>query len=986
MKKPMSQKAITEQAADDSAVDAKNVVPATFPIVGIGASAGGLEAFEQFFHAMPANCGLAFVLIPHLDPNHASLLTEILQRATAMPVVEALDQIPVEPNWVYIIPPNRDMEIFHGKLQLSMPHVERGLRMAIDGFLRSLAEDQAENAIGIILSGTGSDGTLGLRAIHGAGGITLVQEPSTAKYNGMPSSAVDYATFVLPVEKMPETLLTGIHAVAAHPEILSTPKEIGGINRILMQLRNITGHDFSQYKKTTINRRIERRMAQHHIEDTEVYVRYLKEHSAEVEILFKELLINVTNFFRDPEAFGVLEKDILPELCKGKTDGSVFRIWVTGCSTGEEAYSIAILLRELMDNTHREFKVQFYSTDLDNDAIAIARAGLYPANIVQDITLERLRRFFTKEETGYRVKKEIREMIVFAVQNVIKDPPFTKLDLLSCRNLMIYLTPELQNRLIPAFHYALQPDGVLFLSPSESIGNHTELFFALNRKWKFYRATHTTASARTLMTSPLIWTAQDGYKKAPEQVITADEETNFSDLCRRVLVQFFAPASIITNLNGDILYVYGETGKYLRPAPGHATLNVIEMAREGLGLELHTAIHSAADETIPRLNQLLQVKTNGDFTTVSLSVRPLPSASGSPKLLLVSFQDIATVKSKRKRTKPAERGRIEELERELAYLKENYQISTEGQQASNEELKSTNEELQSTNEEMQSANEELETSREELQSVNEELITVNSELQNKIEQLADIQNDMKNLLDNVNVGIVFLDRDLIIRRYTREALSIYRLVASDIGRSLNDIKSVVDGDELLVAARTVLESLIPYEQELTIGDDTYVLVRIKPYRTLGNIIDGVVMTFTDISSRIKALSAEKAALCESEARLSLILAGAELAVWDWNISTGHVVFNEHWANMRGYRLADVQPVIGSWKNNIFPDDRAEVQNILTAHFEGFMPKFKAEYRVHTQSGAWIWIMCRGMVISRDAEGKPLRMTGVEIDITELKQA
>jgi two-component system CheB/CheR fusion protein len=982
----MPKKSIADPAASYSATVSEKTVPAIFPIVGIGASAGGLEAFEQFFRAMPANCGLAFVLIPHLDPNHASLLTEILQRATAMPVVEALDQIPVEPNWVYIIPPNRDMEIFHGKLQLSVPHVERGLRMSIDGFLRSLAEDQAEKAIGIILSGTGTDGTLGLRAIHGAGGITLVQEPSTAKYNGMPSSALDYATFVLPVEKMPEALLSGIYIVATHPEILSTSKEISGINRILTQLHNITGHDFSQYKKTTINRRIERRMGQHHIEDTEIYVRYLKEHPPEVTILFKELLINVTNFFRDPEAFAVLENDILPELCKNKADGDVFRVWVAGCSTGEEAYSITMLLRELMDKTHREFKVQFYATDLDDDAITIARAGIYPLNIAQDLTLERLRRFFTKEEAGYRVKKEIRELIVFAVQNVIKDPPFTRLDLLSCRNLMIYLTPELQNRLIPAFHYALQPDGVLFLSPSESIGNHTELFSAVNRKWKFYRATHSRAATHALIHSPLVWVAQGNVNKTAEPTITADSETNFADLCRRMLVQFFAPASVITNLKGDMLYVYGETGKYLRPAPGQATLNIIEMAREGLGLELHTAIHTAADEAIPTLNRILQVKTNGDFTTVSLSVRTLPSASGSHKQLLVSFQDIDTVKPKRKRiTKPAEMGRIDELERELAYVKENYQVSTEEQQASNEELKSTNEELQSTNEEMQSTNEELETSREELQSVNEELITVNSELQNKIEQLADVQNDMKNLLDNINIGIIFLDRDLIIRCYTREALSIYRLVASDVGRSLSDIRSITDDDALLVAARTVLDSLIPYEQELTIGENTIVLVRIQPYRTLNNMIDGVVMTFTDISSRIQALAAEKAALRESEARFSLILASAELAVWDWNIPTGQVVFNEQWATMRGYTLKEVQPVISSWQNGIFPDDLAEVQKNLTAHFEGSIPKFKAQYRVHTQSGAWMWMMCRGTVISRDTEGKPLQMTAVEIDISEFKQ-
>jgi two-component system CheB/CheR fusion protein len=439
-----------------------------------------------------------------------------LQRTTSMPVVEALDQIQVEPNCVYVIPPNRDMAIFHGKLQLSVPNEPRGQRMPIDAFLRSLAEDQQENAIGIILSGTGTDGTLGLRAILGAGGVTLAQDPATAKYDGMPSSAIQagYATHVLTVDKMPEALLAGARTFTVRTEIPNEPKATGGMNRILMQLRSITGHDFSLYKKSTIGRRIERRMSQHNIEDTDVYARYLKENPAEVHTLFKELLINVTNFFRDAEAFAVLEKDILPKLFKDKPDDYLFRVWVAGCASGEEAYSIAMLLRELMDQSHQELKVQIYSTDLDDDAIAIARAGFYPPNIAQDVTPERLRRFFIKEDAGYRVKKEIREMVVFAIQNVIKDPPFTKLDLLSCRNLMIYLEPELQNRLIPAFHYALKPGGVLFLSPSESIGNHTELFSSLNRKWKFYRATHSITTSRAAMANVLSWAAETADKSS----------------------------------------------------------------------------------------------------------------------------------------------------------------------------------------------------------------------------------------------------------------------------------------------------------------------------------------------------------------------------------------------------------------------------------------------------------------------------------------
>jgi two-component system, chemotaxis family, CheB/CheR fusion protein len=518
-----------DSAKTPAAPEAQEAPAAGFSIVGLGASAGGLEAFEQFFRLVPPDTGMAFVLVSHLDPTHVSILTEILQRAAVIPVIEAQDQMKVMPNRVYVIPPNRDMAIFHGALQLSVPEAPRGQRMPIDAFLRSLAEDQGERAIGIILSGTGTDGTLGLRAIQGAGGISLVQEPATLKYDGMPTSAIQagYATYILPVEKMPEQLLGIAHNLVVQQEKpLSTPGKTGSMNRILMLLRSATGHDFSQYKKSTIGRRIERRMSQHTIEDMEIYARYLKEHPAEVQALFKEMLINVTSFFRDPEAFAALKHDILPQLFAGKTEGYVFRVWVAGCATGEEAYSIAMLLREHMDETHQEFKVQLYSTDLDGDAIAVARIGIYPPNIAQDVHPERLRRFFIKEDAGYRVKKEIREMVVFATQNVIKDPPFTKLDLLSCRNLMIYLEPELQNRLIPAFHYALKPGGVLFLSPSESIGNHPELFAPLNRKWKFYQASSSIVSTRAVMSGGLSWTANANMRGSDEGVKKSRKPTS----------------------------------------------------------------------------------------------------------------------------------------------------------------------------------------------------------------------------------------------------------------------------------------------------------------------------------------------------------------------------------------------------------------------------------------------------------------------------
>ena len=525
-------------------------------------------------------------------------------------------------------------------------------------------------------------------------------------------------------------------------------------------------------------------------------------------------------------------------------------------------------MNEYMDEAQHHFKVQLYATDLDDEAIATARAGIYPLAIAQDVTPERLRRFFVKEDGHYRIRKEIREMVVFAVQNVIKDPPFTRLDLLSCRNLMIYLETELQNRLIPAFHYALKPGGFLLLSPSESIGNHPELFEAQNRRWKIYRATHFPAVSQAVMTPGRAWTA-DHSLHATEDTMKRAKETNFAELARRTLLQSYAPASVVTDRKGNILYVHGDTGHYLRPAPGQASLSVIDMARDGLQLELRAALQAAAEGN-STLDHMASVKGKDGLQSVSFSVRPLVDPVAGDDFLLVSFQEVADDSPKKtgrgKRTAlPAEMQRIGELERQLSYTRDSLQATIEEQQASNEELKSSNEELQSTNEELQSTNEELETSKEELQSVNEELITVNNELQSKIEQLADMQNDMKNLLDNISVGTVFLDQHLVIRRFTREAQRVYRLVPSDVGRPLADIKSDLETDDLLVEAKAVIDTLVPCEREVrTLGDASY-LVRIQPYRTLDNVIEGVVLTFTDISRRIEAEEAVSAARDLAEA-------------------------------------------------------------------------------------------------------------------------
>jgi two-component system CheB/CheR fusion protein len=844
-----------------------------FPIVGIGASAGGLEAFEHFFRACPAECGMGFVLVPHLDPGHASLLSEILQRSTTMPVLEASDLLAVAANHVYIIPPNREMGILNGVLQLAEPTLPRGQRLPIDAFLRALADDQAERAIGIILSGTASDGTLGLRAILGAGGVCMVQEPSTAAYDGMPQSAIaaGAATHILPVEQMPALLLALTRQADYRYRLprLLPPDELNGLKQILLQLRQSTGHDFALYKKGTISRRIARRMALQQIETMPVYARFLKQNPLEVQALFKELLINVTSFFRDAEAFVALKDEILPPLLAARASDAVFRVWVAGCASGEEAYSIAIVLHELMDENHQDFPVQIYATDLDDDAIATARMGRYPSTIRQDLSPERLRRFFSKDETGYKIKKEIRDRVVFAVQSVIKDPPFTRLDLLSCRNLLIYLEPEQQNRLIPNFHYALKPGGVLFLSSSENITHHPELFTPLNRKWKFYRANATQAHpnptpfGHSTIMNPFNQPAASPLSSAlpgqfSSQLPGKARTDSIADLSNRLLLQSYAPPSATTDAQGHILYLHGDTSRYLRAPPGPLTHRILDMARDGLQLDLRAALQAAAQGR-PTLNRAVTVSGDNGPLAVSLSVRLLPALSASPgtaPLLLVSFQELVKPGKPQKPTarrrgkgvpNSAEQQHRDHLERELAYARENMQATSEAQQATHEELKSTNEELQSTNEELQSSNEELETSKEELQSLNEETLTVNSELNAKIEQSYAIENDLKNLLDNITVGTLFLDQHLNIRSYTRAALKVYPLLASDVGRSLGDIKLTLKGVDLLADLQSVLDTLLPRERELRSSDGACYLARMQPYRTLDNIIDGVVLTFTDIT-------------------------------------------------------------------------------------------------------------------------------------------
>ncbi|HXV42467.1 MAG TPA: chemotaxis protein CheB [Anaerolineae bacterium] len=812
-------------------------------IVGIGASAGGQEAFEKFFAHMPGDSGLAFVVVQHLDPTHKSILVELLQRYTPLQVWQVQDGMRVEPNCVYVIPPNRNLAMLHGTLYLLERAASRGLHLPIDSFFRSLAQDQGDKAVGIILSGTGSDGTLGLTAIKGEGGLTMVQDPASAGYDGMPRSAIatGLVDFVLPPEQLPGQLLAYlkqpyVQTPAAIPS-LAAPA-VDWLHKIYILLRSRSGHDFSLYKQKTVARRIERRMALQQIERIEEYYRYLQQTPAEVDTLFKELLIGVTNFFRDPAAFAALEQEVIPRLFEQREPGDSLRVWAPGCATGEEAYSLAILLREYMDTLKREFKVQLFATDINAGAIEQARQGRYSLSIAADVSPERLQRFFLQGEEAYQVGEQIRGMVVFAVQSVIKDPPFSKVDLISCRNLLIYLDPALQKKVVSLFHYALNPGGFLFLGTSESTDEFPHLFSPVNRRWKLFQRAANGIGLRPSFVVPVLpWVSEES---APV-VAAADKRVSLRDLVAKMLLEQ-APAGVVVNAEGDILYVHGRTGKYLELVGGEGvSSNIFRLAREGLRVPLASALHQAAAAKEAVTYAGIQVKTNGEMQTLNLTVKLLPETGGTRELMLVQFHQ---VEPNLKPAAPAvtEAGRVAELEHELQALREYLQATIE-------ELEAANEELKSTNEEMQSANEELESSREELQSLNEELVTLNSEHEQKIARLTQVNNDLTNVLTRIDVGIIFLDSRLRIRRFNPAATRISNLIEGDIGRPIGHIVSNLRYEHLVQAAQDVLNSLAPREAEVQSRDGRWYFMRIRPYRTVDNVIEGVMLTFNDITEQ-----------------------------------------------------------------------------------------------------------------------------------------
>lgn len=846
---------------------------AAFPIVGLGASAGGLAALEGFFTALPTDrtIGMAFVVVQHLAPDHNSILTDLLQRCTRLRVVEAANAMVVQPDCVYIIPPNRDLALLHGRLQLLEPATPRLRRLPIDFFFKSLAQDQRDRAIGIVLSGTGSDGTLGARAIKGEGGMVMAQDPASAEYDGMPRSVIGtgLVDFVLPPAEMPQRLLAyGAQAFAKRTSAVAeeAPPDELAMATIFVLLRAQTGHDFSQYKRNTIYRRIQRRMAVHRIDAIDGYVRLLQEAPNEVVDLFREMLIRVTSFFRDPAVFDCLKAEIAKRVLETKSDGRELRVWVPACCTGEEAYSIAILLRELIEESGREIDVHIFATDIDGAAIAQARSGVYPPGIAAEMTPERLARAFdTEPDTGrFRVKKALRDMLIFSEQDVIRDPPFSRIDLISCRNLMIYMGADLQAKLLGVFHYALNPGGLLLLGTSETVGDHRSLFACLDATAKLYQRQADTPSdaGPGVARSFASLTAAAGALR-PFQQRLRGRRPPLRDLTERGMLQHCAAVGLLITERGDILYLHGRTGGYLEPAPGESSLNVLAMAREGLRPALTMALREAVATKKSVRRSGLRVQANGSLHAVDLTIRHVVadrSAVAEPDLYLVILEapkrldpvdppatDEAGPAARDADPTSESEARIANLKAQLQEQADYLQVSRHDLEVTNEELKSTNDAFQSLNEELQSTNEEMETSKEELQSVNEELATVNAELQQRVAELTRANNDLNNLMAGTGVGTIFVDHDMRIQRFTPESVTIINLIAADVGRPLGQITGNLIGyDGLLADIQAVLDSLIPREVEVRTATAWY-LLRIRPYRTLKNVIEGAVITFTDIT-------------------------------------------------------------------------------------------------------------------------------------------
>ena len=950
------------------------------PVAGLVASAGGLDAFKKFFTAMPADSGIAFVLIPHLDPQHESLMVELLARHTTMPVVEAAEGMAVEANRVYIIPPNKYMTISGGVLRLTGPVERGGWQTSIDLFLRSLADDQQEKAICIILTGTGSHGTLGLKAVKAAGGMAMVQDPKTAASPGMPESAIatGLADYVLPVEQMPEALVKYVqHFYVNGGRVVAAVDEAPDhLNQLLALLRARTKFDFRCYRKKMLARRLERRMGLSHFENIADYLAHLREHPEEVKQLARDLLISVTRFFRDPDAFSTLETEVIAPLIQAKDADAPLRVWVPGCATGEEPYSIAMLLLEQQTAAQNPCRLQIFATDVDEDALEVARQGIYPEGISADVSPERLARFFTRvDESAWQVSKQVRETVTFAVQNLITDAPFSKMDLISCRNLLIYLEPEVQKKVITLLHFALNEGGYLFLGPSETIGRQTDLFEPVSQKWRIYRRIGPSRAAD--LQFPVMQTEPRPAK--PQPASRPQAPPRLAELAQNSLLRRFALACVVINRNYEVLHFAGPTEDYLVQPGGPPTQNLLSLARQGLEPKLRVVIHRAIRENAPQSIKDVRMRHGGDIRRVNIEAEPLNLSKQTEGLLLISFQEQPnpsgeTLAEARTRAETAESDLLRQLEQELETTRDDLQSTIEELESANEELKASNEEVMSMNEELQSTNEELETSKEELQSLNEELSTVNNQLHEKVEEVETATNDMANLLNSTDIATVFLDAGLRIKLFTPAATRLFNLIATDLGRPIGDIVKKFTDDDLLREAQQLLRDLTPREKEVRTEDGRWCIRRIMPYRTLDNRIDGVVITFVDITERKQAADAVVR-------RLAAVVESSADAIFSKDLDGTIRTWNRGAERLYGYSRDEA---VGRSVKMLVPEDRADEWTKVMAMLARGEHVEQLETERVRKDGQRVAVALTVSPI-RDSDGKVVSASVTGRDITRRKE-